>query len=136
MRYPRPRFCLVMAAALALASGATASDATPVAAFGSSVAAVWDGIALECPGASYEWFGATPETLYCFRVEMSGLSIRSRLSGLLEERGTWLNAWRQETPELVSRPLWADGAVYRIVVATNFRSARDAVVFIRHSAVD
>jgi hypothetical protein len=111
-------------------------DESVLVAFGADVAAQWDGLPLACPDGSLDWFDATPETLFCFRAEMSGLEMRSRLNGFLERRGTWLNAWRIETPELVSRPYWVDGRLYRIVVGSSFSAPRHAVVFIRHSILD
>ncbi len=136
MRYTITRLMAFLAAAsVAITGTAYATEGTTAAVFGSTVAATWSGIELTCPDGSYEWLGATPETLYCFRVAMSGLSIRARLTSLLEQRGIWLNAWQLETPEMMSRPFWSDGDLFRIIVATSHGAPRSSVVFIRHTAI-
>jgi hypothetical protein len=135
-RFTRLAVCLAVATALSLVAHAHASNESRVAAFGNAVAAEWSGVELACPPGSHEWLLATPESLYCFRVELSGLSIRARLSAFLERRGVWLNTWQQETPQLTSRPLWADGGVFRIIVASSLAAPRSSVVFISHTAVD
>lgn len=122
--------------ACSFVGSAQASEGSHVASFGASVAEAWDGAPFACPDGSYEWFGATPETLYCFRVAMSELSIRARLSALLEQRSIWLNAWMHEAPDLTSRPFWFDGSVYRFFVGTSLAAPSSAVVFIRHGVLD
>ena len=136
MRYPITRLMAWLAAAsLAITGTAHATEGTTAAVFGSTVAATWSGVELACPDGSYEWMGATPDTLYCFRVAMSGLSIRARLTSLLEHRGIWLNAWQLETPDMMSRTVWSDGDLFRIIVATSHSAPRSSVVFIRHTAI-
>jgi hypothetical protein len=136
MRYTITRLMACLAAAsVAILGTAHATEGTTAAVFGSTVAATWSGVELACPDGSHEWMGATPDTLYCFRVAMSGLSTRARLTSFLEHRGIWLNAWQLETPEMMSRPFWSGGDLFRIIVATSHSAPRTSVVFIRHMAL-